>query len=81
MPLMAPLGDLAGVQRQVSVLAFQLGDGLTNIFVPTSASLMGVLGVARIDWTTWVRHFWKIALGIFALASVWVLFAVAIGLT
>lgn len=81
MPLMAPLGDLAGVHRQVTVLAFQLGDGLTNILVPTSASLMGVLGVARIDWTTWLRHLWKIALGIFALASAWVLIAVAIGLT
>jgi uncharacterized ion transporter superfamily protein YfcC len=81
MPLMAPLADLAGVSRQIAVLAFQLGDGLTNIFVPTSAALMGVLGVARIDWATWLRHIWPFGLVIFALASGWVLYGVASGLT
>ncbi|GAM75161.1 putative S-transferase [Vibrio ishigakensis] len=43
MPLLAPLADIAGVTRQVAVLAFQLGDGFTNIIVPTSASLMATL--------------------------------------
>ncbi len=79
MPIMAPLGDLLGVSRQVSVLAFQLGDGLTNLIIPTSAMLMGVLGAARIDWLTWARFFavWMAAL--LALASVFVLAAVWIG--
>ncbi|MFZ1427644.1 MAG: hypothetical protein WAS21_12820 [Geminicoccaceae bacterium] len=81
MPLMGPLADLAGLTRQVAVLAFQLGDGLTNTLVPTSASLMGVLGVARVDWVTWIRHIWPFALVIFALASAWLLYAVASGLT
>ena len=55
MPLMAPLADLIGVTRQVAVLAFQLGDGLTNLLVPTSAALMGCLGAARVEWLRWVR--------------------------
>lgn len=55
MPIIAPLSDLIGVTRQVAVLAFQLGDGLTNILVPTSAALMGSLGAARLEWLTWVR--------------------------
>ncbi len=55
MPLMAPLGDLVGIQRQVTVLCFQLGDSLTNLIIPTSATLMGVLGAARIDWAIWAR--------------------------
>lgn len=55
MPLMAPLADLLGLSRQIAVLAFQLGDGLTNILVPTSAALMGCLGAARLDWGTWLR--------------------------
>ena len=55
MPLMAPLGDLVGIQRQVTVLCFQLGDSLTNLIIPTSATLMGVLGAARIDWAVWAR--------------------------
>ncbi|WP_444685838.1 putative basic amino acid antiporter YfcC [Alkalicoccus luteus] len=52
MPLIAPLADIAGVTRQVAVLGFQLGDGLTNMIVPTSAALMGTLGAARIGWGT-----------------------------
>ena len=47
--IMAPLSDLVGVTRQVAVLAFQLGDGLTNVVVPTSAALMGSLGAARVE--------------------------------
>ena len=52
---MAPLADVVGVTRQVVVLAYQLGDGFTNIIVPTSAALMGTLGAARLDWVTWIR--------------------------
>lgn len=79
MPIMAPLGDLLGVTRQVSVLAFQLGDGLTNLIVPTSAVLMGVLGAARIDWITWARFF-AVWIGLLlVLSSAFVVIAVWIG--
>ena len=79
MPLMAPLSDLVGVSRQVAVLAFQLGDGLTNLVIPTSASLIGCLGVARLQWTLWIRFVWRFALVIFSLAAVTVLIAVLTG--
>lgn len=55
MPLMAPLADLVGVTRQTAVLAFQLGDGLGNTLIPTSAVLMGALSLARIPWVTWAK--------------------------
>lgn len=48
MPIMAPLADLVGVTRQVAILAFQLGDGLSNIIFPTSGYFMAVLALARI---------------------------------
>ncbi len=79
MPIMAPLGDLLGVSRQVAVLAFQLGDGLTNLIVPTSAVLMGVLGAARLDWLVWARFFARWMLALLGLASVFVVVAVRIG--
>src|SRR5699024_2222277 len=41
MPIMAPLADLVGVERQVAVLAYQLGDAFTNFIVPTSGCLLG----------------------------------------
>lgn len=79
MPLVAPLADLVGVSRQIAVLAFQLGDGLTNCIVPTSASLIGCLGVVRVDWMLWAKFAWKLQLWLFALASLAVVIAVAIG--
>lgn len=79
MPIMAPLGDLLGVSRQVAVLAFQLGDGLTNLLVPTSAVLMGVLGAARISWITWARFILIWMAWLMSLASAFVLVAVWIG--
>ena len=55
MPIMAPLGDLVGVSRQTSVLAFQFGDGFTNMIIPTSAVTMGVLALADIPWQKWAK--------------------------
>ena len=79
MPLIAPLADLVGLSRQVAVLAFQLGDGLTNCIIPTSAALIGCLGVVRVDWSLWFRFVWKLQLWLFLLATGFMLLAVAIG--
>jgi uncharacterized ion transporter superfamily protein YfcC len=66
MPLMAPLSDLVGVSRQTAVLAFQMGDGFTNMIIPTSAVLMGLLTLAGIPWTTWARWVLPLQLILFA---------------
>jgi uncharacterized ion transporter superfamily protein YfcC len=79
MPLMAPLADLVGLSRQLAVLAFQLGDGLTNLIVPTSAALMGTLAVAKIDWVVWLKFQIKFQLYLVCLASVFLFAAYAIG--
>ncbi|MDD4835716.1 MAG: putative basic amino acid antiporter YfcC [Dethiosulfovibrio sp.] len=79
MPLMAPLADLAGVTRQVAVLAFQLGDGFTNLIVPTSGCLIACLGAARIDWGTWAKFQIKFQALLFALGSLVVIGAVLTG--
>lgn len=55
MPIMAPLGDLVGVTRQTAVLAFQFGDGFSNMIIPTSAVTMGILTLAEIPWEKWAR--------------------------
>jgi uncharacterized ion transporter superfamily protein YfcC len=79
MPLMAPLAQLIGVSKQVAVLAFQLGDGLTNLIVPTSACLMGALGVAKLDWTQWVKFQIKFQGILFLAGSIFVILGVLIG--
>ncbi|WP_079911232.1 YfcC family protein [Paenibacillus sp. 32352] len=60
MPIMVPLSDLLGVTRQTAVLAFQLGDGFTNMILPTSSALMGSLAVSGIPYQKWVRFFWPL---------------------
>ena len=55
MPIMAPLADLVDVSRQTAVLAFQFGDGFSNLIIPTSAVTMGVLSLAEIPWEKWAR--------------------------
>jgi uncharacterized ion transporter superfamily protein YfcC len=55
MPLMAPLADLSGITRQTAVLAYQLGDGFTNMIIPTSGVTVGTLGLARIPYEKWAR--------------------------
>lgn len=79
MPIMVPLADVTGVQRQVAVLAFQLGDGFSNAIIPYTASCMGSLSVANVPWERWAKWFVKL-LGIwYAIGFVLVIIAQAIG--
>lgn len=58
-PIMAPFADMVGVSRQAMVLAFQFGDGFTNMLTPTSGVLMAALAMARIPYAKWVKWVWK----------------------
>ena len=69
MPIMAPFSDLIGVSRQTTVMAFQFGDGFTNMITPTSGVLIATLGVARIPWEKWVRFIWKFILVLIAVGA------------
>jgi uncharacterized ion transporter superfamily protein YfcC len=64
MPIMAPFSDLIDVSRQATVLAFQFGDGFTNMITPCSGVLMAVLSVARIPYEKWFRWIWKFILSL-----------------
>ena len=58
-PIMAPFADMVGVSRQAMVLAFQFGDGFTNMVTPTSGVLVAALAMARIPYADWVKWIWK----------------------
>lgn len=62
MPIMAPFSDLIGLSKQATVMAFQFGDGFTNLITPTSGVLIAVLGVSRIPYEKWFRWVWKFIL-------------------
>lgn len=78
MPLMAPLADLSGITRQVAVLAYQFGDGFTNMIVPTSGVTVATLELAGVPFSRWFRWLWPLQL-VFVLFSLMVL-AIAVTL-
>ena len=70
MPIMAPFSDLIGISRQATVVAFQFGDGFTNMLTPTSGVLIGVLGMARIPYGTWLKWVWKFILALIVIGFI-----------
>lgn len=62
MPIMAPFSDMIGLSRQATVMAFQFGDGFTNMITPCSGVLMAVLSVAKIPYGRWFSFIWKFIL-------------------
>ncbi len=79
MPIMTPLADVIGVSRQVAVLAFQLGDGLSNILIPTNYVLIGILAMAGVPYDRWVRFVMPLLVKIAVLGSLALVVAVLIG--
>jgi uncharacterized ion transporter superfamily protein YfcC len=80
MPLMTPLADVLGLSRHIAVLAFQFGDGFTNMIIPTNAVLMGILGMAGIPYDRWFRFCLPLVLKLFVAAAVVLVFAVRFGI-
>ena len=80
MPIMLPLADIVGITRQTAIIAFQFGDGFSNILWPTMGVLWACIGAAKIKFNEWVK--WLLPLmGIwYGLAAVVVFVAQAIQL-
>ena len=79
MPIMAPLADLTDLSRQTAVLAYQFGDGFTNMIVPTNALLVGILALAKIPYQRWVRFVWPLLVKLYVVAILALLAAVQFG--
>lgn len=80
MPVLAPLSDLLGFSRQITVLAYQYGAGLCDVITPTNGALMAVIAAARVRFDEWLRFVLPLWGLLFALGAVSVLGALFIGL-
>ncbi|WP_371193316.1 YfcC family protein [Glaciecola sp. SC05] len=76
MPLMAPVGDIIGVNRQIAVLAYQFGDGFSNMIIPTNAVLMGIIGMAGVPYHLWFKFCFPLILKLMLAAAVVLVLAV-----
>jgi uncharacterized ion transporter superfamily protein YfcC len=79
MPIMSPLATLTGVPQQTAVMAYQFGDGFTNMMIPTSALVMGALALGKIPYMAWVRFTLPLLGKLFALAIAFLVFSVHFG--
>ena len=78
MPIMSGLSDLLGVTRQTAILAFQYGDGFTNILYP-SGLFMAILAIAQVPYTKWVRFIAPLLLIWYGVAAISLIIAQSIG--
>jgi len=79
LPVMIPLGEVLGLTRQTSILAFQIGDGVTNLVNPTLGGLIAMLSMCRVPLDRWLRFILPMVLGILAISWIVLVIAVVIG--
>jgi uncharacterized ion transporter superfamily protein YfcC len=79
LPVMLPLGEVIGLTRQTTILAFQIGDGISNLMNPTLGGLIAMLSMCRVPLDRWIRFIFPVALALFILSTTTLIIAVAIG--
>lgn len=80
MPVLIPASDLLGLSRQVTVLAYQYGAGITELLAPTNGALMAVLIAAGVRFDRWLKFAIPLLALLFLLGAVAVVVGIAIGL-
>lgn len=78
LPIMIPMGDVLGLTRQTTILAYQIGDGVTNLFNPTLGGLIAMLAMCRIPFDRWLKFIMPIV-GVVLLMS-WITLMIAVAI-
>lgn len=78
LPVMIPVGEILGLTRQTTILAFQIGDGVTNLFNPSLGGLLAMLGLTRVPFDRWLRFIIPVTFIILGVAWMFLIFSVAI---
>ena len=78
MPIMAPLADVVGISRQMAVMAFQFGDGFSNMFWPTGVAT--ICGFMSISLDQWYKFITKLFIMMFCLQCIFMVVGVLIGI-
>ena len=78
LPVMIPLGESLGLTRQITILAFQVGDGLTNLINPTLGGLIAMLSMSRVPIDRWIRFIFPVLIILIIIAFLALIVAVAI---
>lgn len=77
MPILAPLSDLVGLSREIAVIAYQFGDGFSNMFWPTVvATECGIMGIGMDRWYKFITPLFGM---MFVLQAIIIVVSVAFG--
>ncbi len=80
MPVLVPLSDLLGISRQVTVLAYQMGGGLTDIMTPTNGALMAILASAGVGYNDWFKFAFPRYIALLGIGAASILLAIQLGI-
>lgn len=78
LPVLLPVADIIGLNRQIAILAFQFGDGFSNLIYPTVGALIAVLSYAKISFSEWFKYIYKYFIIIFIISTLLLMVAVKI---
>ncbi|MGY4878965.1 YfcC family protein [Vreelandella aquamarina] len=79
MPILIPLADLIDMSRQLMITAFQVGDGLTNLIVPTSGGTLAMLALGKVSYAQWLRVIMPLMVLVYAMCWVALVFGYYVG--
>jgi uncharacterized ion transporter superfamily protein YfcC len=79
LPVMIPVGELIGITRQSAVLAFQIGDGVSNLINPSLGGIIAMLSLCRIPFDRWLRFIFPLFMMIWIISIVFLVISVSIG--
>ncbi len=77
LPVMLPLGESLGLTRQITILAFQIGDGLSNLINPTLGGLIAMLSMCRVPIDRWIRFIFPVLITLLGISFIALIIAVA----
>ncbi|WP_047245715.1 YfcC family protein [Maribacter thermophilus] len=77
LPVMLPLGESLGLSRQITILAFQIGDGLSNLVNPTLGGLIAMLSMCRVPIDRWIRFIFPVLICLLLISFLALIVAVA----
>ena len=79
MPIIIPIAEIVGLTAQTAVLAYQLGDGITNMCGPLYGTLLLVCSMGKVPFSKWEKFVLPMLAGLSIIAAVFLFIAIQIG--
>ena len=78
LPIMIPTGELLGLTRQTTILAFQIGDGVSNLMNPSLGGLIAMLSLCRVTFDRWLKFILPVIITVLLISWIFLVLGVAI---